>query len=71
MKIHINDTPLFKEVAAVIGGYAALEQLIKAGVVDYQSPLNVAFAWGRTRGVGQGTNFWHAVDRGVNPLKGK
>lgn len=65
-KVHINSTPLFKEVAAVIGERAAFIELGKVGIKQprhFHRPLK-SFGWNNTE---QGFNFWYLISKGVNP----
>lgn len=72
MKVKINNTPLFKQVASVIGERAAFIEIGKLKLNDLESfekPLNKAVrVWKTTP---QGFNFWYAINQGVNPIKVK
>ena len=72
-QIRIKSTPLFKQVAAVIGEERAQIELAIAyhgynsrGGFEFCDPLNIAFTWRRTP---QGRSFWQSIHDGVNPCK--
>lgn len=72
-KIRIKSTPLFKQVAAVIGEERAQVELAIAyhgynggGIFDFGEDLLYAFKWLRSP---QGEKFWASIYEGINPCK--
>ena len=72
-KIRIKSTPLFKQVAAVIGEERAQIELAIAyhgynsrDGFEFYCCLKEAFTWLRTP---QGRSFWQSINDGINPCK--
>ncbi len=65
-KVHINTSPLFRQVADVIGERSAFIELGKVGVKrpqDFFRNLN-EFSWHNTK---QGFNFWYSISKKCKP----
>ena len=66
-KIRIKSTPLFKQVAAVIGEEGAqveLAEVAHSTSVEFNKSLYKSFYWTNSP---QGGVFWQDVNKGVNP----